>query len=69
MKKIYFAFLDEHNQITIVRYKSQEQIEICEKMPFVRGIFDAFEAEDQFDARRKILAKWHEMQNEQKRLN
>jgi hypothetical protein len=55
--KIYWGFLDEYNQITVVRYKSDKQIEITENMPFCRGIFEPCTCIDKVDAYRKFKEK------------
>ena len=55
--KIYWAFLDEYNQITVAVYKNDRQIEITESMPWCRGIFEPFTAIDKVDAYRKCKEK------------
>jgi hypothetical protein len=52
---LYWAFLDENEQITICRYKNDRQIELTEEMPFVKGIFNPFYALNRQDAEQKIL--------------
>jgi len=58
--KIYWGFLDEYNQITVVKYKNDQQIEVAENMPFVRGIFEPCTCIDKIDAYRKFKEKLKE---------
>lgn len=60
---IYWGFLDHYGQITVVKFKSYEQIDITERMPFVVGIFDPFHAIDKVDAYRKCKEKLKEGMN------
>lgn len=51
---IYWGYLDDEGKIHVKRYISDREIANYESLPFVKGIFDPFEAIDIHEARKKI---------------
>lgn len=65
----YWGFLDELGQITVCEYKNDRQIELCEAMAFIKGIFEPFESYDKVDAMRKCKIKLQEVNYHDKGLH
>lgn len=53
--KRYWAYLDDTGLIRIKPYTTDRIIQNTEQLPFCKGIFDPFLAENMLDARRKIM--------------
>ncbi len=51
---LFWGYLGDQGRIYVKRYTSDRQIENYERLPFVRGIFDPFQAWGMAEAQKKI---------------
>ncbi len=58
---LYWGYLDDQGIIHVKRYTTDRAIRNAEQMPYVKGIFDPFEAFSIEEARQKILIKYQEI--------
>lgn len=68
-KTRWWGFLDELGEITVAQYKNDKQIEICEAMPFVKGIFEVFDAWDKVDALHQCKQKLQQVEYHDKGIH
>lgn len=57
----FWGYLDDRGKIHVKYYIDDATIAHYEKMPFVKGIFDPFEAYGMVEARKKIEAKYRQV--------
>lgn len=62
-RPLWWGYLDNEGIIHIKRYTNDRAIQNSEAMPFVKGIFDPFEAWDYEDAKKKCYERWKKETN------
>lgn len=66
--KWWWGYLDDQGVIKILPYTDDKIIVRTEQLPFCRGIFDPFRAENKLEAQIKIMEYLDNMQMYEKRL-
>ncbi len=54
---LFWGYLDDKGEIIIKSYTNDRVIENTEKLPFCKGIFSPFEANNMFDAKLKCYTQ------------
>jgi len=67
--KWWWAYLDDTGKIHIKPYTDDAIIVRTEQLPFCKGIFDPFFANDRIEAQQKIMMFLDEQQYYEKRMN
>lgn len=65
--KWWWAYLDDQGVIKILPYTDDAIIQRTEQLPFCKGIFEPFKANDRIVAQRKIMIFLDEQQYHEKR--
>jgi hypothetical protein len=68
-KPLWWAYLDDSGKIHVKRYTTDRAIQNCEQMPFCKGIFDPFYADNLHKAQLKIAAFLDEQRYFEKKEN
>lgn len=69
LKSHWWAYLDDEGVIKVRKYISDWEIQKCEQMPFCKGIFDPFEADNKIHAQHKIIKFLEEQAFYEKKVN
>ena len=59
----FWAYLDDSCHIHVKRYSGDRVIENTEKLPFVKGIFDPFEAFSLEEAKKMVIERYKQELN------
>jgi hypothetical protein len=57
-KQIFWGYIDDQGKIEVKKYFDDRTIENYERLPFVKGVFDPFYANDIWDARKMITERY-----------
>ena len=63
---LFWAYLDDQGKIHVKYYVDDRIIRNYEQMPYVKGIFDPFEAVDMQEARQKVMRRYKEELNNER---